>query len=625
MTLDIRVALRLAIVASMSVIIFLSPIGSYAASYTQQASVVSSGGGSENSAGYVQNSTLGQSSATGLSSGSSYLNYAGFWHIQNSMSDNESPADGSLTATSGNGQVILNWTSATDSGSGLFSTPYKLVRASGATPPADCNSNAIYQGTGLAYTDTGLTNGQTYSYRLCATDGAGNVSIGATATAIPTAPYTKVIVLTPNGGEKIMTGTTYQVTWGAPATAVKFTLQYSINNGTVWKTIATNVTGTSYNWTVPAQTANKPNSLIKVIGFNSVGGQVGFDQSNVKFLMYVVRVTSPNGGESWNSGTVHPITWTTGASIKPISKVNLYYKIDATGYKLITSFTGTNPGTYNWTVPTVTANKLASKVKVELQYTGITAKGNDLNDANFTIKPAGAPSQNSVAGESSEYLIQRVGATDTGIAVTEDAMSVADESLTTDNQTADGQMIVWAEPDYNAVGIGMKSGNAAEALTGEYLTALYGEDLITLNLDRILHTIVDGHLTMTTDKGSYKGLVREDGSIFTITGAEDTGIFGIGMKKTEASLINGTYRISEMLKDGESSSVKATEISFNGGGGYTITDGTDTVAGTYSLTPEGTFETSEGDTIIVSPDGEVITISGQSGSESRLAIGIKKK
>ncbi|MBI5634635.1 MAG: hypothetical protein HZA15_14290 [Nitrospirae bacterium] len=439
--------------------------------------------------------------------------------------------------------------------------------------------------------------------------------------------FTSVALLTPNGGEKIMTGSTYQITWGAPATAVKFTLQYSINGGTAWKTIATNLTGNSYSWTVPAQTANKPNCLLKITGYNAVGSFVGTDTSNAVFRMEVIKLNSPNGGESWNSGTVHPITWTTGASIKPISKVNLYYKIDATGYKLITSFTGTNPGTYEWTVPTVTANKLASKVKVEFQYTGITAKGNDLNDANFTIKPAGAPTQNAAneAEESSEYLIQRLSATDTGIEVSVAVTNVADESLTKGNSTADGQMLVWAEPDSTAIGIGMKSGSSPEALTGEYLTAMYGEGIVTLNLDRTAHTIHDGHLTMTTDKGSYKGLVREDGSVFTITGAEDSSIFGIGMKKSAASLIEGTYRISEMLSDGKGVSVTTKEMSFDASGGYTLIDGTVTITGTYEPTAEGTFETSEGDTIVLSPDREVITINGPSDNGSMLIIGIKKK
>lgn len=198
---------------------------------------------------------------------------------------------------------------------------------------------------------------------------------------------TPTTVFTPNGGEKIAAGSAYQITWGAPVTAVKFTLQYSINGGTAWKTIATNVTGNSYNWSIPAQTTNKPNCLVKVTGYNSSGVQVGYDQSDAKFTIYAINLTSPNGGESWISKTIHVINWTTGTPLKPIAKVKLYYKYDGTGYHLITSFAGSNPGTYNWTVPTVTAKKIACRIKVELVYTGITAKGDDVSDTNFTILP----------------------------------------------------------------------------------------------------------------------------------------------------------------------------------------------------------------------------------------------
>jgi hypothetical protein len=47
--------------------------------YRIPSSVISSGGTSIESANYQMTSTFGQSSATGKSSTSSYINYAGFW------------------------------------------------------------------------------------------------------------------------------------------------------------------------------------------------------------------------------------------------------------------------------------------------------------------------------------------------------------------------------------------------------------------------------------------------------------------------------------------------------------------------------------------------------------------
>jgi hypothetical protein len=45
----------------------------------------------------------------------------------------------------------------------------------------------IYEGTALTFTHKGVPNGKTCYYRLCAADKAGNVSIGATASAKPKA------------------------------------------------------------------------------------------------------------------------------------------------------------------------------------------------------------------------------------------------------------------------------------------------------------------------------------------------------------------------------------------------------------------------------------------------------
>ena len=104
--------------------------------------------------------------------------------------DTTAPTDGALTAIGGNGQVGLSWT-ATDAGIGQ--NTYKLVRATGATPPADCSGAAIYQGTRIGYGDSSVVNGTQYAYRVCATDAAGNgPTAGSTATATPSAGAGKI-------------------------------------------------------------------------------------------------------------------------------------------------------------------------------------------------------------------------------------------------------------------------------------------------------------------------------------------------------------------------------------------------------------------------------------------------
>ena len=138
--------------------------------------------------------TTGTSVSVTCSAGSTctqYVRYAAWDNVNNASAiysetvrqDSQAPTNPSLTATPGSGQIALSWTAATDSGSGLHSTtPYKVVFATGATAPANCSSGtALYSGTATTYTHTGLTNGNTYSYRVCALDALSNISAGTTA------------------------------------------------------------------------------------------------------------------------------------------------------------------------------------------------------------------------------------------------------------------------------------------------------------------------------------------------------------------------------------------------------------------------------------------------------------
>jgi len=100
--------------------------------------------------------------------------------------DGTAPANGSLSATPALNQASLSWSGFSDTGgSGLRpANTYKVVRSTGSYPSSQCGSGTqVYLGTATSTTNTGLTNGQTYYYRACAYDTAGNVSTGSTASA----------------------------------------------------------------------------------------------------------------------------------------------------------------------------------------------------------------------------------------------------------------------------------------------------------------------------------------------------------------------------------------------------------------------------------------------------------
>ena len=99
------------------------------------------------------------------------------------------PADGSLTPTPGSSLIDLAWSGFSDSGSGLDTIDtYKLVYSTEDFPGSYCVGGTEITAitTETSYQHSGLTNGLTYYYRVCAIDAVGNISSGATASGNPT-------------------------------------------------------------------------------------------------------------------------------------------------------------------------------------------------------------------------------------------------------------------------------------------------------------------------------------------------------------------------------------------------------------------------------------------------------
>jgi hypothetical protein len=206
-----------------------------------------------------------------------------------------------------------------------------------------------------------------------------NVSLSGTG-------FNTVTVVTPGGDEVIPSGSTYAIHWGAPSDAVKFDLKYSINNGSTWKTIARNVTGTSYDWDVPIPSDNKTSCLVKVIGFDSSGKEVGEDISDSPFTIEVVKLTYPAEGQILESGNTRAITWRTNGTAKPVASVKLSYSINGgVSWKAIKTLKS-NTGSYDWTVPTISNLSTGCKIKVVLKSAGGTTVGNTVSSGVFTIQ-----------------------------------------------------------------------------------------------------------------------------------------------------------------------------------------------------------------------------------------------
>jgi len=225
-------------------------------------------------------------------------------------------------------------------------------------------------------------------------------TMNADTTVTAAFTFSNVTVLTPNGGEIIPSGSTYTIEWAAPATAVKFDIQLSLDNGATWKTLKSKTAGTligsslTTTWSVPKPLGNRKKCLIKVIGYTAAGATVGSDKSDAPFTIEVVKLTSPNGGETITSGFTYCIRWTRNTTNKPVDRVKLEYSINGGSTWLpvatLNDSTSIAEGSHSydiWTVPTVGKTRSA-KVRVTLLGSSGNSLGNDVSDNFFTIEPA---------------------------------------------------------------------------------------------------------------------------------------------------------------------------------------------------------------------------------------------
>ena len=189
-------------------------------------------------------------------------------------------------------------------------------------------------------------------------------------------PTRLITVTSPNGGEKWAAGSTQGITWSAiGVTDVK--IEYTLNNGIAWNTIIASTPSTGfYTWT---QLPNTPstNCLIRIS--DALDGTLSDVSDNLFSIIPApaIKVTSPNGGEIWASGTQQTITYTS----ENIPNVKIEYTTD--GGANWTTIINSTPsiGAYTWVnLPNLTSYQC--KVRVS---DALFGSPSDVSDNNFTI------------------------------------------------------------------------------------------------------------------------------------------------------------------------------------------------------------------------------------------------
>ena len=126
-----------------------------------------------------------------------------------------------LTATAGNAQIALSWTTSAGAAS------YNLYRSTSA------GTETLYKSglTATSYTDTGLTNGTAYFYQVAAVNSAGTSGKSGEASAMPKAPVTATQLLGNPGFEN---GSASPAPWVATAGVIDSSTGEAAHSGS-WK------------------------------------------------------------------------------------------------------------------------------------------------------------------------------------------------------------------------------------------------------------------------------------------------------------------------------------------------------------------------------------------------------
>jgi M6 family metalloprotease-like protein len=157
-----------------------------------------------------------------------------------------------------------------------------------------------------------------------------------------------ITVTSPNGGETWIAGDNATVTWMSTGNIGMVDILLTTDWGEHWTTLVDN-TANDGSQTITVPLVSNPSCFIAVV--ESVYW-TPYDISDASFSIIMnpssVTVTSPNGGETWLTGSSRDVTWTwTGT----IGNVAIDYSING-GVNWQTAIASTpNTGSFAWTIP----------------------------------------------------------------------------------------------------------------------------------------------------------------------------------------------------------------------------------------------------------------------------------
>jgi chitodextrinase len=182
-------------------------------------------------------------------------------------------------------------------------------------------------------------------------------------------------ITSPNGGEIWEADSTKKITWKSTGAIENVKIELSTDGGSSWGVIVGSAPNTgTYSWKVPKVSSSNCSIRISDVADSKI-----MDQSNASFSIvpYLLRLTSPNGGENWLMGTTQTITWLDKTGLTNLS-IELSTNGGTTWQTIATN--AANTGSYSWKVPGTPSTNC--RIRISDAADGIPF---DVSDASFTI------------------------------------------------------------------------------------------------------------------------------------------------------------------------------------------------------------------------------------------------
>lgn len=203
----------------------------------------------------------------------------------------------------------------------------------------------------------------------------GSLSGGSQAVSILISGIQPIVVYDPRGTEVLMVGSTKKIRWAAANFTGNVKIELSRTNGNSYTTLINSTPNDGeYDWVVTG-----PNTTFGKIRITSVENPSFTDFNSINFSIVTpsLTLTSPNGGEFWDTDSVKNITWN---SANLTGKVRIELTRDY-GVTFETLFSETeNDGSEAWVVTGPGSSQ--AKIKItSIEVPSLT----DISDAPFTI------------------------------------------------------------------------------------------------------------------------------------------------------------------------------------------------------------------------------------------------